>query len=38
LPGVALYEAYGFRILEKADALLADGTMIACYDMAKPIN
>ena len=38
LPGVPLYEAYGFRALEDADVTTPDGVLIPCVVMDKPID
>jgi GNAT superfamily N-acetyltransferase len=38
LPGVPLYESYGFRIVEEADVHMPDGTSIVCHNMVKPIS
>jgi GNAT superfamily N-acetyltransferase len=38
LPGVPLYERYGFRVLEHSDVHLPDGVVIACAAMEKPIS
>ena len=37
LPGLPLYENYGFRVLEYSDVLLPDGVAIGCASMEKPI-
>ena len=38
LPGIPLYERYGFRILERVDVELADGVMVEMAPMEKPIE
>jgi GNAT superfamily N-acetyltransferase len=38
LPGVPLYEAYGFRALENADVTTPDGVNLPCVVMDKPIE
>ncbi len=37
LPGVPLYENYGFRELGRSDVAMPDGVTIACATMEKPI-
>jgi GNAT superfamily N-acetyltransferase len=37
LPGVPLYERYGFRKLEDVEITLPDGTRLACASMEKPV-
>jgi predicted N-acetyltransferase YhbS len=38
MPGVPLYERYGFRLTEPREVRMPDGTMIACAAMEKPID
>lgn len=38
LPGLPLYEAYGFRVLERADVPFPDGLTIACAAMEKAVG
>jgi GNAT superfamily N-acetyltransferase len=38
LPGVPLYEAYGFRELERVEITLPDGVTLAGVSMDKPIE
>lgn len=38
LPGVPLYLAYGFQVLDEAEVELPDGVTIACKTMEKPIE
>ena len=38
LPGVPLYQHYGFRIIEHTAITLPDGVRIACVAMEKPID
>lgn len=38
LPGVPLYERYGFRRLGNVDITLPDGTTVACVSMEKPVG
>ena len=38
LPGVPLYEAYGFRALEEADVTTPDGVVLPCVVMDKRID
>lgn len=38
LPGVPLYEAFGFRPLEEVDAILPDGTRIGFVRMGREIE
>jgi GNAT superfamily N-acetyltransferase len=38
LPGVPLYLAYGFQVLDGTDVRLPDGVTIACKTMEKPIE
>ena len=38
LPGVPLYEAYGFRSIEDADVTTPEGVSLACVVMDKPIE
>lgn len=37
LPGLPLYENYGFRVTERVDVRMPDGVTIACAAMEKPI-
>lgn len=37
LAGIPLYEAYGFRAVEREDVVLPDGVVIECLVMEKPI-
>ena len=37
LPGVLLYEAYGFRRVEETEIAMPDGVRLACVAMSKPI-
>lgn len=37
LPGLPLYEAYGFRIIERQEVRMPDGTTIACASMDRPV-
>ena len=37
MPGLPLYEAYGFRVLERVDIRMPDGITIAGAAMEKPI-
>src|SRR6266540_5633636 len=36
LPGLPLYESYGFHVLERFDVKMPDGVTIACASMEKP--
>ena len=38
LPGIALYERYGFTELERTEVVLPDGTRLECASMEKPIT
>jgi len=38
LPGVLLYEAYGFRRDEEAEVAMPDGVRLACVAMSKPVE
>jgi GNAT superfamily N-acetyltransferase len=38
LPGLGLYQAYGFRSLEEVDITLPDGVRLPCVSMDKPIG
>ena len=38
LPGVPLYLAYGFQVLDETEVELPDGVTIACKTMEKPIE
>ena len=38
LPGVPLYLAYGFRVVDDTAVELPDGVTIACRAMEKPIE
>jgi GNAT superfamily N-acetyltransferase len=38
LPGVLLYERYGFRALERVSIALPDGVLVECVTMEKPIG
>ena len=38
LPGVPLYLAYGFRVLDDVEVELPDGVTIACRTMEMPIE
>jgi GNAT superfamily N-acetyltransferase len=38
MPGLPLYEHYGFRLLDRTDILLPDGVTIACASMEMPID
>jgi GNAT superfamily N-acetyltransferase len=38
MPGLPLYEAYGFRLVERLDIRMPDGTTIAGAAMEKPIE
>jgi GNAT superfamily N-acetyltransferase len=38
LPGVPLYERFGFRILEPVDITLPDGVSVACAAMEKRLD
>jgi N-acetylglutamate synthase-like GNAT family acetyltransferase len=38
LPGVALYEAYGFRRIEETEISMPDGVTLACVAMSKPVE
>jgi GNAT superfamily N-acetyltransferase len=37
MPGLPLYQAYGFRELERHDVVMPDGVAIPCVSMEKPI-
>jgi GNAT superfamily N-acetyltransferase len=37
LPGVPLYESFGFVVTERSDVILADGVPLACAAMTKPV-
>jgi len=37
MPGLLLYEHYGFRLLERTEVSLPDGVKLACAAMEKPI-
>jgi GNAT superfamily N-acetyltransferase len=38
LPGIALYEQFGFVVTGRSDIILADGVPLACAAMAKPVG
>ena len=38
LPGLPLYERYGFVVTERVDVRMPDGTAIACAAMERPID
>ena len=38
LPGLPLYQAYGFRVIERSEVRMPDGTAIASASMDKPID
>ena len=38
LPGVPLYLAYGFRVLDDVEVELPDGVTITCRTMEMPIE
>jgi GNAT superfamily N-acetyltransferase len=38
MPGLQLYERYGFVVTERTDIPLPDGTAIACAAMEKPVS
>ena len=38
LPGVLLYESYGFRRVEETEVTMPDGVTLACVAMAKPVE
>ena len=38
LPGVPLYQRYGFRIIERTTITLPDGVRLECAAMEKPID
>lgn len=38
LPGVLLYEAYGFRRDEATEVTMPDGVRLACVAMSKPVD
>jgi GNAT superfamily N-acetyltransferase len=38
LPGLPLYENYGFRVLERMDVAMPDGVTIGGATMEKPIE
>ena len=38
LPGLPLYERYGFRVSEPREVRMPDGTAIPCAAMQKPIS
>jgi GNAT superfamily N-acetyltransferase len=38
MPGLPLYVAYGFEVLEESDVALPDGVTIRCVSMEKPID
>ena len=38
LPGVPLYQHYGFRVGEHEDVTMPDGVAVSCAAMEKPIN
>jgi GNAT superfamily N-acetyltransferase len=38
LPGLPLYEAFGFRITGRDDITMPDGVPLACVWMEKPIE
>lgn len=38
LPGLQLYQKYGFKVLEYADVAMPDGVTIACVAMEKPVS
>jgi GNAT superfamily N-acetyltransferase len=38
LPGVPLYERYGFELLEESDVRLPDGVVLACATMEKAVR
>lgn len=38
MPGLPLYERYGFVVTERSDVIMPDGTSIACAAMDKPIR
>ena len=38
LPGVPLYERYGFTLLERTDVRMPDGVSIPCASMEKPLS
>ena len=37
MPGLPLYEHFGFELIEHTQITLPDGTLIACANMTKPI-
>ncbi len=38
LPGLQLYERYGFKVVERTDISMPDGVTLACASMTKPIE
>jgi GNAT superfamily N-acetyltransferase len=38
LPGIPLYERYGFRIVERTTITLPDGVLVDCAAMEKPVS
>lgn len=38
MPGLQLYEWYGFTVLERVEIPMPDGTSIAGASMEKPLN
>ena len=38
LPGMQLYQHYGFEALERTEVTLPDGVMLACVSMSMPIR
>lgn len=38
MPGLPLYEPYGFRVIEPREVQMPDGTTITCAAMEKPIS
>jgi GNAT superfamily N-acetyltransferase len=38
LPGVPLYQAFGFEALEEMEVVLADGVVLPCVRMTRPIT
>lgn len=38
MPGVLLYERFGFELLERTEITLGDGATLAAASMRKPID
>ncbi len=38
LPGVLLYERYGFIVLDRRNVTMPDGVTLACVSMRKPVE